>query len=54
MPIDGYYSGDGTKVLASMKKTYGRKKGKEVFYATAEKKGLKPKTARKSVARKSA
>ena len=37
MPLDKYYGGHGKKVMASMKKTYGAKKGKRVFYATANK-----------------
>ena len=32
---------DGKKVLNKMRKTYGRKKGEEVFYATMNKKGKK-------------
>ena len=31
----------GKKVMSSMKKTYGKKKGKKVFYATAKKKNKK-------------
>lgn len=37
MPISKYFSGNGTKVMAAMKKEYGAKKGKQVFYATANK-----------------
>ncbi len=33
----------GTKVLKSMKKTYGGKEGENVFYATMNKKKLKGK-----------
>jgi hypothetical protein len=29
--------------MSDMKKRYGAKKGKEVFYATANKRGMKPK-----------
>lgn len=29
------------KMMSSMKKTYGKKKGKSIFYATAKKKGMK-------------
>ena len=43
MPVSEYYKGSGRKVMASMKKRYGAKKGKEVFYATANKKGMKKK-----------
>ena len=31
----------GTKILATMKKQYGAKKGKEVFYASQEKGTIK-------------
>ena len=41
MPISKYYSGSGKKVMRSMKKTYGAKKGKRVFYATANKAAAK-------------
>jgi len=40
MPLSKYYGGSGEKVMSSMKKRYGSKKGKEVFYATANKRGL--------------
>ena len=43
MPISEYYKGKGRKVMASMKARYGEKKGKEVFYATANKMKMKPK-----------
>ena len=43
MPTSKYFKGKGNKVLASMKKEYGDAKGEEVFYATANKKGMKPK-----------
>lgn len=42
MPVSGYFKGKGKKVMASMKKRYGAKKGKQVFYATAVKRGFKP------------
>jgi hypothetical protein len=42
MPIDKYFKGDGDKVMSSMQKQYGEKKGKSVFYATANKKGMTP------------
>jgi len=51
MPISKYFKGKGKKVLAEMKKRYGAKKGKSVFYATANKTGMtagrKKKTSRK-------
>ncbi len=37
MPINKYFKGSGEKVMAGMKKTYGGKKAKQVFYATANK-----------------
>jgi len=40
MPISGYYKGSGNKVMSSMKKRYGAKKGKQVFYATANARDL--------------
>lgn len=42
MPIKEYFKGRGEKVMAEMKKEYGEKKGKEVFYATANKQEAKP------------
>lgn len=42
MPIHKYFKGDGSKVMKSMKKEYGTKKGKQVFYATAHKMDLMP------------
>lgn len=41
MPIEKYFEGHGDKVARSMKKKYG-KRWKEVFYATANKKGMNP------------
>ena len=40
MPVSKYYSGKGEEVMSKMKKKYGEKKGKEVFYATANKRGM--------------
>ena len=42
MPIAAYYKGHGEKVMADMEKRYGEKEGKSVFYATANKRGMKP------------
>lgn len=44
MPLSKYFGGHGSKVMSSMKKKYGEKKGEEVFYATnnKRKKGLGP------------
>lgn len=44
MPIGKYYKGHGEEVMSNMDKEYGAKKGKQVFYALANKKGLKPKS----------
>lgn len=41
MPINKYYKGHGDEVMKSMRKKYGNR-AKEVFYATANKKGLGP------------
>ncbi len=40
MPVSGYFKGEGSKVMRNMKRQYGQKKGKKVFYATANKQGL--------------
>lgn len=46
MPLSKYYKGHGEEVMSNMTKEYGPKKGKQVFYATANKrKGLKEQTA---------
>lgn len=37
MPISAYFKGHGKTVLTAMNKTYGAKKAKQVFYATANK-----------------
>jgi hypothetical protein len=43
MPISKYFKGSGEKVMSSMKKTYkDPKKAKQVFYATANKRGVAP------------
>lgn len=43
MPVSKYFSGHGLEVMQNMISEYGKKKGKSVFYATANKKGAKPK-----------
>ena len=48
MPLSKYYSGSGKKVMASRKKQYGAEKGKQVFYATANKRGENPSKRRRS------
>lgn len=40
MPVSGYFKGSGRKVMKNMVKQYGPKKGKNVFYATANVKGM--------------
>jgi hypothetical protein len=40
MPISKYFKGHGEEVMSKMKKQYGSKKGKSVFYATANKKSM--------------
>ena len=42
MPLSKYFGGGGEKVMANMKKQYGGKKGKQVFYATANKQKQNP------------
>jgi len=42
MPLNNYYRGHGAEVLENMRSEYGDKKGKSVFFATAQKRGLKP------------
>lgn len=47
MPVKTYYKGHGRKVMRDMKKRYGAKKGKNVFYATVNnmRKGTKAQRA---------
>ena len=42
MPVNKYFKGHGDEVMSAMAKEYGPKKGKSVFYATANKKSDKP------------
>ena len=37
MPIGKYFKGHGQEVMSAMTKQYGAEKGKQVFYATANK-----------------
>ena len=37
MPISKYFGGHGEKVMKAMQEEYGEEKGKQVFYATANK-----------------
>lgn len=43
MSLSKYFKGNGEKVMTAMKKEYGDKKGKQVFYATANSKKDKKK-----------
>jgi hypothetical protein len=52
VPIDKYFKGEGDKVMSSMKQQYGEKAAERVFYATANKKGMKPKTIKRSPRKK--
>jgi len=42
MSISDYFKGSGSKVKRKMEEKYGKKKGKQVFYATANKRKMKP------------
>lgn len=42
MPISEYFGGHGSEVMSDMQKRYGKKKGKSVFYATANKRDQNP------------
>ena len=48
MPVEEYFKGEGRSVMRSMQKRYGKKTGKKVFYATANKRGMKPPTRKAS------
>lgn len=39
MPLSKYFGGHGESVMKSMQKKHGAKKGKQIFYATANKRG---------------
>ena len=43
MPVSGYFKGHGDEVMAGMRKRHG-KRAEEMFYRTANKKGMKPKS----------
>ncbi len=42
MPLAKYFKNKGRKVMSDMQDRYGDKKGKSVFYATANKNGMTP------------
>ena len=49
MPISEYYKGKGKQVMKSMRERYGAKHGKEVFYATENKRKNKGHNAMKGL-----
>lgn len=51
MPLRNYFKGKGEAVMQSMKKTYGPK-AEEVFYATANKHGMKSESSTKKAMKK--
>lgn len=55
MPTSEYYKGHGDEVMSNMTKEYGPDKGKRVFYAIANRRGMnRPgKRAAKSTSKKS-
>jgi len=42
MPISSYFRGHGSRVMAEMKKLHGEEAGEREFYATSNKRGMKP------------
>lgn len=46
MPVGEYFEGHGSKVMSSMQRKHGDKAGKRIFYATANKRGMKPAAGR--------
>ena len=42
MPVSEYYGDYGSNVMSGMQERYGAKKGKSVFYATANKRNTMP------------
>jgi hypothetical protein len=43
MPVRAYFKGHGDEVMANMVRQYGAKKGRSVFYATANRRDETPK-----------
>ena len=43
MPLNKYFKGKGDEVMGSLRKEYGEKKGKEVFYGLVNKRKDKKK-----------
>jgi len=52
VPLSKYFRGSGSRVMESMKDRYGAEKGERIFYATATKKGMKPKEHKSEHARR--
>jgi len=48
MPLDKYFKGKGEQVMRNMQREYGGKKGKQVFYATVNKRKSLRRGARKA------
>lgn len=48
MPLDRYFKGKGAQVMANMQREYGADKGKQVFYATLNKRKKLRRGARKA------
>lgn len=44
MPVADYFAGKGLRVMRAMKRKYGAKAGKRVFYGTANKRKQNPKS----------
>jgi hypothetical protein len=42
VPVNAYFSGHGREVLRDMERRYGKKKGKQRFYATANARNQTP------------
>jgi hypothetical protein len=47
VPLGPYFKGHGNQVMSDMKNRYGDKKGESVFYATANKRNMKPGSGKK-------
>lgn len=48
MPLNKYFKGKGEEVMDDMTSRYGAKKGKRVFYATANARKMAPKRKKSS------
>ena len=42
MSVNKYFKGKGREVMESMRKRYGDKEGKKIFYATANARNMNP------------